>query len=209
MRSFAFILSISQRGMVIPFAGQYSFEAVYLFVRENIEQQLGVKGQRFFPFLLTLFLFILFSNLIGLTPYAFAITSQMIVNFTLSFTILIAITVLGIVHQKADFFNLFFPSGVQKALLVLLFFIEVVSYLTRGFSLAIRLFANIMAGHTLLAILTTFVIQLGKFKLYLGLLTLIIVMMVLVLEFVIAFVQAYVFFILTLIYLHDAFYSAH
>ena len=194
-----------------PFLGSsfyYIIELIFIFILENVSNQLGKKGQVYFPFIWVIFLFILFSNLIGLTPFAFAITSQMVINFTLSFALLIGITLLGIVNLKKSFFLLFYPSGIQKALLPLLICIEIISYVTRGFSLAIRLFANIMAGHTLLAILAMFAIKLGKFDIFAGGLVLFIITVVLILELVIAFLQAYVFLILTLIYFYDGLYSS-
>lgn len=192
----------------IPSTLQILCEDLYFFLADNIENQLTFLGQKFFPFISLIFFFILFSNLLGLLPFAFALTSQMIINFSISFALLFGITFLGILNFKSKFFLLFFPSGIQAGLLPLIILIELVSYLTRGFSLAIRLFANIMAGHTLLAILSMFVIKLGKFQFFFGLSALFIIVVVLLLEVVIAFLQAYVFLILMLIYFTDGLFSS-
>lgn len=206
---FGLVWLILNQGKLIPFASQLVVESLFSFVKGSMEQQVGRKGQAYIPMVLTLFMFILVLNLLGMTPYAFAVTSQAVVNFTLSFAFFIAITIIGFLKQGAHYLMIFFPSGAPAALMPLLVVIEIVSYFIKAFSLAIRLFANIMSGHTLLAILTSFVFDLGRSKFYLGLFPLVVIILVSFLELAIAFLQAYVFFVLVLIYLKDAFELSH
>lgn len=206
---FGLVWLILNQGKLIPFASQMVVESIFSFVKGSMEQQVGARGQPYIPMVLTLFMFILTMNLLGMTPYAFAVTSQMVVNFTLSFAFFIAITIIGFIKQGAHYLMIFFPSGAPAALMPLLVMIEFVSYFIKAFSLAIRLFANIMSGHTLLAILTSFVFDLGRVKFYFGLFPLVVIILVCFLELAIAFLQAYVFFILVLIFLKDAFELSH
>lgn len=189
----------------VPSYYQSVVEMLYLFIVDIVKQQAGVKAVKYFPLIFTIFLFILFSNLIGLVPENFTSTSHIIVTFTLSLSFNMGFLMLGFLTHGLSYLWFFVPSGAPKALLPLIVVIEVVSYCLRPFSLAIRLFANMMAGHTLLYILSSFVIALGKTKYFvLGLLPFVLVAAVVFLEIGIAFLQAYVFAILLTIYLNDA-----
>jgi ATP synthase subunit 6 len=181
------------------------------FLSNTIIQQLGVKrGQKYSVLLKTFFFLILFSNLFGLIPFSFTITSHLIYTFSLSLSILIGITILGFYIQGISFLKLLVPGGAPKFLLPLLIPIEFISYIARCFSLAIRLFANMMSGHTLLNILSSFVIKINinGFLLF-SLAPLLVVIAVFLLEVGIAFLQAYVFLVLVCIYLKDAFEAGH
>jgi len=146
--------------------------------------------------------------LLGLLPFGFTITSHIIVTFTLSFSVVLGLTIIGFREQKLHFLNLFVPRDVSKIMVPLLVVIEVVSYISRAFSLAIRLFANLMSGHTLLNILSTFVLKLLKKNVLFGILPFILVLAICFLEICLAFLQAYVFMVLTCIYLTDSLYEA-
>jgi F-type H+-transporting ATPase subunit a len=155
---------------------------------------------RFFPFVFTLFMFILFSNLLGLIPYSFTVTSHIIVTFALAAIVFIGVTIVGIVKHGFHFLRLFVPEGVPPLLLVLLVPIELLSYFIRPFTLSIRLFANMLAGHTMLAIFGGFAASVGFF----AILPLGINIALVGLELLVAVLQAYVFAILTCLYLRDA-----
>ena len=170
-------------------------------LRENV----GSEGRRYFPFVFSLFMFILFSNMLGLIPYSFTSTSHIIVTFGMAIVVFIGVTLIGIIRHKAKFLSLFVPSGVPAVLLVLLVPIELISYLTRPVSLALRLFANMMAGHTLLKVFGGFVVALGVF----GVFPLFAIVALYGLELIVAFLQAYVFTVLTCLYLNDAIHLHH
>jgi len=195
---------------LIPRNWQSIIEILYFFILDLFKQQVQVLHSfKFFPFFFTFFCFILFSNLIGLLPYSFTLTAQIIINFTLAFSIVFGITLFGFFFHKINFIKFFIPSGVPTILIPILFFLEIISYCIRPFSLSIRLFANLLAGHTLLNILSSFgLIFLKKYPI-LVLIPLIFIFFIIVLEFCIAFIQAYVFLILSLIYLGDIYNLSH
>lgn len=178
------------------------------FVAGLIYTNVGKYGEKFLIFLSNIFLFILFSNLVGMIPYAFTITSHIIITISLSFIGFIGLNIIGIEKHKAHFFELFLPKGCPVMMSPFLIIIEIISYTARLFSLAIRLFANMMAGHSLLKILSNFgyVLLLKQNMFYLALIPFIIVFCIVGLEIGIAMLQAYVFLILMIIYLHDAVY---
>ena len=175
-------------------------ELLYEFIANMINDNIGHKGQKFFPFIFTLFTFILFGNLLGMLPYSFTFTSHIIVTFALAMFIFLFITLIGIFMHGFKFFGLFVPKGVPMLMLPLMIPIEIISYLSRPISLSVRLFANMMAGHTMLKIFAGFVFSLGIF----GVAPLIVTVALTALEVLIAFLQAYVFTILTCIYLNEA-----
>lgn len=181
------------------------------FLSDTIIQQLGIKrGQKFSIFLKSIFFLILFGNIFGLIPFSFTITSHLIYTFSISFSIWLGITLLALYLQGFGFFKLFVPGGAPVFLLILLVPIEILSYVARCLSLAIRLFANMMSGHTLLNILSGFVIKIASTGLlFIALIPFIVVMAVSVLEVGIAFLQAYVFVVLVCIYLKDSFEVSH
>ena len=171
-----------------------------------IDDNIGKEGLRYFSFIFSLFMFILLGNLLGMLPYSFTWTSHIIVTFAISFFIFIAVTIIAIFkHGLIKFLKFFAPSGVPKLMLILLIPIEVISYLSRPISLSVRLFANMMAGHTLLKVIGGFVFVLGANSFIVGgVLPLAFLVALTGLEIVIAFLQAYVFAILTCLYINDA-----
>lgn len=194
---------------VIPNNWQNVIESLYLFVFDLIKQQVGTKGYGYFPIKLTLFLFILLSNAIGMVLYSFTVTSHAIITSGLAFVFFIGIVIVGVVTQKLHFLNTFVPSGSPAVLLPFMIIIEVISYLSRPFSLAIRLFANMMSGHTLLAILANFTLVISKKNFLIGAIPFILIVGIIGLEAMIAFLQAYVFTVLLCIYLSDSVHGAH
>jgi F-type H+-transporting ATPase subunit a len=164
------------------------------------------KGQIYFPFIYTLFIFILINNIIGLVPYSFASTSHFILTFSISFTIVLGATILGFQKYGFRFFSLFVPAGCPLGLLPLLVLIEFISYLSRNVSLGLRLAANILSGHMLLSILSGFtynIMNSGFVFFFIGLLPLTFIMAFSGLELAIAFIQAQVFVVLTCSYIKD------
>ena len=172
------------------------YETVANMLRENV----GKAGRPYFPFVFSLFMFILFGNLLGMIPYSFTFTSHIIVTFGLAIVVFLGVTVIGIARHGAKFLSLFVPQGAPGWTLVLIIPIELVSYLSRPVSLSVRLFANMTVGHLMLKVIAGFVVGLGVF----GILPLAGLVAITALEFLIAVIQAYVFTILTCIYLHDA-----
>ena len=193
------ILSIKNR-RIIPNRFQIISELLYEFIANMINDNIGHKGKKFFPFIFTLFTFILFGNLLGMLPYSFTFTSHIIVTFVLAMFIFLFITLIGIFMHGFKFFGLFVPKGVPMLMLPLMIPIEIISYLSRPISLSVRLFANMMAGHTMLKIFAGFIVPLGIF----GVAPLLVDVALTALEVLIAFLQAYVFTILTCLYLNEA-----
>ena len=189
---------------------QYLYETFfYKFLLNVVVSQTGKRGSEYFIYVATLFFFVLLSNLIGLIPSSFTLTSHIVLTFMLGFSTVVGLTILGFQKQKAHFLHLFVPKGVPAALLPLLVLIEIVSYVSRGFSLAIRLFANLMSGHSLLHILLFFTTQLFTINFIVGILTLALISAIFLLEIGIAFLQAYVFVVLISIYLKDSYEVSH
>ena len=189
---------------------QYLYEVFfYKFLLNVVTSQTGKRGSEYFIYCATLFFFVLLSNLIGLIPSSFTLTSHIVLTFMLGFSSVVGLTILGFMKQKLVFLNLFVPKGVPAALLPLLVLIEIVSYVSRGFSLAIRLFANLMSGHSLLHILLFFTTQLFTVSFLVGILTLALISAIFLLEIGIAFLQAYVFVVLISIYLKDSYEVSH
>ena len=191
----------TRRKTIIPSKIQLLTEISYTFVFKMISDTIGSKGKPYFPFIFSLFMFILFCNMLGMLPYAFTVTSHIIVTFALAATIFIGVTVIGFIKHGLRYLKLFVPSGVPLVLLPFIVIIEIISYLSRPLSLSVRLFANMMAGHTMLKVFGGFVISLGIIG---GWLPLSFTVALTGLEILIAFLQAYVFAILTCIYLNDA-----
>lgn len=188
---------------------QVFVEQLYNFVFGLVKQQINVKGYAYFPIIFSLFLSILFANLIGMSLYSFTITSHVVVAFTLSFSFFIGIVITGILIQKASFIYTFVPSGAPKILTPFLIGIEIISYFSRPFSLGIRLFANLMSGHTLLAILSNFAFLISQKNILIAILPFILIVAIVGLEVMIAMLQAYVFTVLVCIYLNDSIQGSH
>lgn len=187
-----------------------SQESIMITIKNLVLNQISTtKGQVYFPFIYALFMFILINNLIGMVPYSFASTSHFILTFSLSFTIVLGATLLGLQKHGLKFFSLFVPAGCPLGLLPLLVIIEFISYLSRCVSLGLRLGANIMSGHMLLNILSGFIYKImssGLVFFIIGLIPLAFVVALCGLELAITFIQAYVFVILTASYIKDALY---
>ena len=191
---------------IIPSKIQSLVELSYEFISNMIGDNIGKEGLRYLPFIFTLFFFILIGNLIGMMPLSFTWTSHIIVTFAIAFFIFLAATFIAIFkHGLLKFLGFFAPSGVPKPMLLLLVPIEIISYISRPISLSVRLFANMMAGHTLLKVIGGFVFVLGANSFIIGgALPLAFLVALTGLEIVIAFLQAYVFAILTCLYINDA-----
>ena len=199
-----FLLAGSHK--LVPSRWQSLKELSYEFVASMMRDILGDSGRAFFPFVFTLFLFILAANMLGMVPYSFTVTSHIIVTFALAAFVFVMATVAGFVKNGAGYLKLFVPSGVPNVLLPLLVVIEVISYFTRPISLSVRLFANMMAGHTMLKVFAGFVVAMGVLG---GWLPLAMMVALTGLEILVAFLQAYVFAVLTVIYLNDAINMHH
>ena len=192
---------------IVPGRLQSLAETAYEFVHELVTGQVGDEGKRFFPFVFALFMFVLFGNLLGMLPYAFTFTSHIAVTFALAMIVFVLITVVAISIHGMHFFSYFFPEGAPKALAPLIIPIEVISYLSRPVSLSVRLFANMVAGHVMLKVFATFVVLMGSagaVGIFGAAAPLAVNVALVGFEFLVAFLQAYVFAILTSIYLHDA-----
>ena len=191
----------TRRRTIIPTKIQLLTELSYTLVSKMISDTAGSKAKPYFPFVFSLFMFVLFCNMLGMLPYSFTVTSHIIVTFALAAVIFVGVTIIGFVNHGIRYLKLFIPSGVPLFLLPLIVIIEIISYLSRPVSLSVRLFANMMAGHTMLKVFGGFVISLGIIG---GWLPLSFTVALTGLEILIAFLQAYVFAILTCIYLNDA-----
>jgi F-type H+-transporting ATPase subunit a len=192
---------------IVPGRLQAAAELCYDFVANMCSDQIGEAGRKFFPFVFTLLFFILIGNTVGVWPYAFTFTSHIATTFALALLVMVITTVVGLRLHGWRFFSYFVPKGVPKALLPLLVPIEVLSYITRLVSLSVRLFANMVAGHIMLELFGAFVVGLASAGvLYWGLAAVSFVVDVVVIgfELLVAVLQAYVFALLTCIYLHDA-----
>jgi ATP synthase subunit 6 len=194
---------------LIPYNWQIFMEQIYTFVFGLVKQQINISGYAYFPLIFTLFLFILIANLVGMSLYSFTLTSHVTIAFTLSFSFFISIVFVGILIQKMSFVNTFIPSGAPKILKPFLIGIEIISYFSRPFSLGIRLFANLMAGHTLLAILANFTFLISKKNIIISLVPFVLIVAIVGLEAMIAALQAYVFTVLVCIYLNDSIKGSH
>jgi ATP synthase subunit 6 len=201
------LLSVSGNFYIVPNRIQYIVEVIYGVVYGLLNDNVGSVGKSFFPYVFTLFTFILISNIIGLVPYSFTVTSHLIVTFALALMTFIGINLICIREHGVNMLSLFLPPGSSMVLAFLLVPIEIVSYIFRPISLSVRLFANMMAGHTLLKVIAGFAWTMmlaggGLFVAHVIPLAILVVLMLL--ELGVAAIQAYVFTILTCIYLNDA-----
>jgi len=196
-----FLLVGVRRPQLIPGRWQSMTELSYIFIANLVRDTVGTEGRTYFPFIFSVFMFVLFGNMWGMIPYSFTFTSHIIVTFAMALVIFIGVTIIAIIKHKMRFFSFFMPPGVPIYMAPLLIPIEIISYLSRPISLSVRLFANMLAGHTLLKVFAGFVVSLGIFA---GWLPLAFIVALTGLEIVIAFLQAFVFAILTCLYLNDA-----
>jgi F-type H+-transporting ATPase subunit a len=192
---------------VVPGRLQAAAELAHDFIYRMAIDQIGPEGKRFFPFLFTLFFFVLMGNLLGLIPFVFTYTSHIAVTAALAVMVIVLVTVVALMEHGLNFFSYFFPAGAPIWLAPLIVPIEIISYLSRPVSLSIRLFANMVAGHVMFAVFATFIVMLGSIGV-IGMLgavgPLAINVVLMGFELLVAALQAYVFAILTCIYLHDA-----
>jgi F-type H+-transporting ATPase subunit a len=213
----ALITLLSARGFkrrqLIPGRFQSAAELSFVFVASMIRSTAGEEGMKFFPLVYSIFMFILVSNLIGVIPYTFTLASHIIV--TVAFALLVFFTVLiyGLYKNGLKFFNIFVPSGIPIYILPLVVAIEIISFLTRPMSHSVRLFANMLAGHITLQVFAGFIVllgtSLGAIGWIAGVVPLALTVAIYALEILVAFLQAYVFAILTCIYLNDALHAGH
>ena len=196
-----FLFFGSKEKRIVPNKIQLIAEIFYTFVAKMISDTAGTKAKPYFPFIFSLFMFVLFRNMVGMLPYSFTVTSHIIVTLVMALFIFVAVTIIGFIKHGFKYLSIFVPSGVPAVLLPLITIIEIISYLSRPVSLSVRLFANMMAGHTMLKVFGGFVVSLGVLG---GWLPLSFSVALTGLEILVAFLQAYVFAILTCIYLNDA-----
>src|SRR5712672_2136706 len=200
------------RGQLVPGRLQSIAEISYEFVASTIRSTAGSEGMKFFPLIFSLFMFICISNLIGIVPYTFTVSSHIIVTAALAFLVFFTVLIYGLSKNGLKFFKIFVPSGVPIYILPLVVFIEVISFFLRPVSHSVRLFANMLAGHIALKVFASFIAMLGALGV-LGVagavLPLALTIALTALELLVAFLQAYVFAILTCIYLNDAIHPGH
>lgn len=197
---------------VVPGRMQSLAEICYEFVANTLTSAAGHGAMRFFPLVFSLFMFVLIANLVGMVPYFFTVTSHLIVTAALALLVIFTVTIYGLYKHGTHFLGLFVPKGVPAPIVPLVTAIEVISFLSRPLSLSVRLFANMLAGHITLKVFAGFVVTLtglGAFGFLGALLPLVMVVALTGLEFLVAFLQAYVFTILTCMYLNDALHPGH
>jgi len=207
------LLSTSKKSL-IPGRAQSLAEVSYEFVADMVKSATGKDGMKFFPFVFCLFIFILFANLLGMIPFFFTTTSHIIVTFTLAMMVMLLVVGYGVLKHGFKFLKLFVPSGIPAILYILITPLELISFLSRPISLSVRLWANMLAGHILLKLFAGFAIMMvtafGLFPGALGaLIPFTLTLALTPLEFLVAFVQAYVFALLTCVYLSDALHPGH
>ena len=207
LASVVFLVLAIRPAALIPGRMQGLAEMLYEFVADMVRSNVGNEGRPYFPVIFTLFMFVLFSNLLGLIPYSYTTTSQIVVTFAMASTIFVGVTLIALVKHGLHFFSFFVPSGAPKALIPFLVIIEVISYFVRPVSLSVRLFANMLAGHTMLKVfagLAVMIASAGGVAAAGSVLPLIAIIGLTGLEVLVAVLQAYVFTILTCMYLNDA-----
>lgn len=203
---YTLLFFVKQKDNIVPNRWQLIVEKIFVFAKSLISENMGTKYFKYFVYIYVLFFFLLLANLLGMIPYSFTVTSHLIFTFTLSFSTFFAINIIGIRKHGLKFFGLFLPTGAPLVVAPYLIIIELISYIARVFSLAIRLFANMMSGHTLLKILAGFgwtMASMASIWALAHFIPLIIVFLVTGLEIAIACLQAYVFTVLVSIYLND------
>ncbi|SDE20763.1 ATP synthase F0 subcomplex A subunit [Kordiimonas lacus] len=207
-----FLVGGTRKNALVPGRWQAMVEMAYEFIANMVKENVGREGKQYFPFIFTLFMFILGSNLAGMIPYSFTTTSHIIVTFALAAVVFLGVTLIGFAKHGLGFLKLFAPSGVPAPLYILIVPIEVMSYFTRPISLSVRLFANMLAGHIMMKVFAGFIISLGAIGIAgqaAAVLPFAFNIFLTGLEILVAFLQAYVFAILSCIYLHDAMHPAH
>nr|CCO62225.1 ATP synthase subunit 6 [Rhodotorula taiwanensis RS1] len=192
---------------LVPSRWSIGLESSYASLHGMVKEQIGSANEVFLPFIYSLFFFIILANLSGNVPYNFTVATSAVVSLGLSFTIFFGVTILGLYRHGVHFFSYFVPAGTPLGMVPLLVLIELISYLARAFSLGVRLFANMVAGHTLLKILSGMlwpILTSGVVMFFVALLPMAIFLALVGLEIAVSFIQAYVFVVLTCVYLRDA-----
>jgi F-type H+-transporting ATPase subunit a len=202
----AFLILAMGRRALVPGRIQSIAELSYEYIANMVRENLGEEGMKFFPWVFTIFMFILTLNLLGMIPHSFTVTSHIIVTFALAAMVWITVTLIGFARHGAGYLRLFVPEGIPIWLMPIIIPIELISYLIRPISHSVRLFANMMAGHTMLKVFAGFVIGLGVLG---GWAPLVFLVAFTGLEFLVAFLQALIFTVLTCIYLNDALHMHH
>jgi F-type H+-transporting ATPase subunit a len=208
----AFLLLATSNSAVVPGRLQSAAEMSYEFVANMLRDAAGKEGMRFFPLVFSLFMFVLFANLLGMVPYFFTVTSHIVVTFALALLVILTVIGYGLYKNGLGFLKLFVPHGIPGYLVPLVVLIEVISFLSRPISLSVRLFANMLAGHITLKVFAGFVFSLGTLgAVGVGgaILPFAMTVALTALEFLVAFLQAYVFAVLTCMYLNDALHPSH
>jgi F-type H+-transporting ATPase subunit a len=206
------MIGTTARGALVPGRLQSIAELSYEFVADTIRSTAGNEGMKFFPFVFTLFMFILVANMIGLIPYTFTVTSHIIITAALAIAVFLTVVIYGFWKHGLHFLRLFVPSGIPIYILPLVVFIEIMSFLSRPISHSVRLFANMLAGHITLKVFGGFVTMLAAAGIagwFGAIIPFGLVVALTALELLVAFLQAYVFAILTCIYLNDAIHPGH
>ena len=209
----AFLVGATAKRSLVPSRLQSAAELSYEFVATTLRSTAGTEGMKFFPFVFSIFMFILTVNMLGLIPFAFTVTSHIIVTAALAVTVFLTVLIYGLMRHGLHFFNLFVPKGVPIYILPLIVAIEILSFISRPISHSVRLFANMLAGHITLQVFAGFIILLGTGLGAIGwiggVLPFAMIVILFFLEALVAFLQAYVFAILTCIYLNDAIHPGH
>jgi F-type H+-transporting ATPase subunit a len=209
----AFLVGATAGGKVVPTRLQSAAELSYEFVASMVRSTAGHEGMRFFPFVFTIFMFVLTLNMFGIIPYAFTVTSHIIITAVLALTVFFTVLIYGLMKHGLHFFNLFVPKGVPVYILPMIVAIEILSFVSRPISHSVRLFANMLAGHIALKVFAGFIVLLGTALGAIGwiggILPFSMIVALFALETLVAFLQAYVFAVLTCIYLNDAIHPGH
>ncbi len=206
------LVAAASRGALVPGKLQSVGELWYEFIHNMVKNVLGPEGKAFFPLVFSLFSFVLVANMLGMFPYFFTVTSHVVVTASLAVFVIALVVVVGIAKHGLGWFKLFVPHGVPMAILPFISLIEIISFLSRPVSLGLRLFGNMLAGHIVLKVFAGFVVSLASFG-FVGVLgavaPLVMAVALTALEFLVAFLQAFVFAILTCVYLNDALHTHH
>lgn len=202
-----FLTYAMRKGEIVPSRMQMTAELLYSFVSKLVNENIGYKGKQYFPFVFTLFMFVLMGNVLGLLPYSFTYTSHLIVTGVLALIVFFMVIAFGIYNHGLHFFSLFVPPNAHPLILLFVVPIEIVSFFVRPLTLSVRLFANMMAGHIVLKVILSFAVaaaSLGAVGTVLGFIPVFVNAGMLIFELLVAFVQAYVFAILSCVYLKDS-----
>ena len=202
--AYLLVMAGTRQHAIVPGRLQSVVELMYEFVAGILRDAAGKEGMRFFPMIFTIFVFILMGNMLGMIPGSFTFTSHIIVTFAMAIAVWVGVTLIGFWYHGWHFLGFFVPHGAPKAMLPLLVPIEILSYCVRPISLSVRLFCNMMAGHTMLKVFAGFVISLAGYFVVPAIAPLAITVVLIGFEFAVAFLQAYIFTVLTCIYLNDA-----